>query len=462
MPQVQDTALWFYRQVLQKTGQDLPDLEMQYLASLGYSQGSIDDRWAAFKAANSIKHYSDMMARDYTVSGMSDYVGVVATKCRLPVNRSTTNKTATGRTHHIARDTISALKINLPNWYWTRGGTLTEAAGGGNITYTASVEYPAGTFTQIKWAGASSVVCASNTSVLSDFCTVSIPNGASFWIRTFANAATAIVFTDGNTGFPQIDLANGEAYEYSASTTTDKTMGGTINDVGAVSGPILCPTAIVATTKKPSVMILGDSRDWGFTDLIGSSGDLGDFARTIGPSYGYINAGCSGDSFSGYITAHTHRVALGAFVSHIIVGDAINALRAGGSGQNKSSATVLGELQTVLGYFPSHRRFTSTLGGPNPTSTDNFAALAGVNQTVNANHANIIAYNDAIRAGVANSLGYFEIADQVESSRNSGKWWTTGVANATTTEGLHSTTLSYARIKDSGAIVPAKLNRIGL
>lgn len=459
MGQVQNDALYFYRQVLQKTGQDLPDLEMQYLAALGYPQGSIDDRWKAFSKANNLSVNSDL-ARDYVVSGPSIYLGNVATHCRLPTNTSSTNKTATSRSHHIARDTITALKILLPNWYWSRATTLTETAGGGNITYTASVEYPAGTFTQIKFSGSSSVVAASNSDTLSDYATVYIPRGASFWIRTFVSAATAIVFTDSNTGFPQRDLANGEAYEYSASTTTDKTMGGTVNDNGAASAPILSPLAIVAQTRMPTVLIVGDSRDWGFTDLGTALGDLGDIARSVGPSYGYINAGCPGDTFSGLISAHTHRAALGSYVSHVIIGDAINALRAGGSGQNKSAATVLGELQTVLGYFSGNRRFTTTCGGPNPSSTDSFATLA--NQTVNSNSAQIIAYNDAIRAGVSNSLGYFEIADQVESARNSGKWYVTGGAFATTTEGLHSTTATYQRIQDSGCIIPAKLHRMGL
>lgn len=388
------------------------------------------------------------------------YLGVVATKCRIPCNRSTTNKQANARTHHIARDNISALKIVLPNWYWTRGGTLTEAAGGGNITYSASVEYPAGTFTQIKWAGATSLVVASNASGTSDFVNVSIPVGASFWIRSFANAATAIVFTDGNTGFPQRDLANGEAYNYAASGLSDLTMGGTITDVGAASAPICVPLAILAQTRRPSVLIVGDSRDWGFNDTLDASGDLGDIARSVGRSLGYINAGCAGDTFSGFITSHANRAALGAYVSHVVVGDAINCLRAGGSGQNQSSATTLGQLQTILGYFSANRRFTSTCGGPNTTTTDNWATTA--NQTVNANNAAIIAYNNAIRAGVANSNGYFEVADQVESARDSGKWFVTGVALESTADGLHTNQIGYLRIKNSNVVNPERFSRAGL
>lgn len=405
-------------------------------------------------------HYSPLVGKRGGGDLASLYLGQVATKSRIPTNRSTTNKQANARTHHVARDSITALKIELCNWYWNRAAVGPETNGGGNITYSASVEYPEGVFTQILWSGAATIVVATGASALSDFVNVTIPNGASFWIRTYANAATAIVFTEGNTGYSQRDAGNGEAYEYSAASTTDKTMGGTIVDVGAASNPIFVPTAIVAETRKPSVLIIGDSRDWGFEDTFDSSGDLGDIARSIGPAYGYINAACAGDTFSAFITAHGKRAALAQYCSHVIIGDAINALRAGGSGQNKTAAAVLVELQTMLGYFSANRCFTTTCGGPNSTSTDSFATTA--NQTVNANSAQIIAYNDAIRAGVANSLGYFEIDDQLSSARNSGKWRVNGAAFAYTLTGLHTVQLGYLAVKNSGAIDTALITRAGL
>ncbi|AIK68532.1 hypothetical protein Lo5R7ANS_62 [Mesorhizobium phage vB_MloP_Lo5R7ANS] len=388
------------------------------------------------------------------------YLGQVATKSTIPSNRSTTNKQANSRSHHIARDNITSLQIELPNWYWIRSSAGPEQGSGGNITYSASIEYPEGVFTQVLFGGATSGVCADNTALLSDAVAVTIPDGASFWVRTYANAVGAIVFLEGNVGYSQRDAANGELYEYAASGITNKTMGGTLVDNGATSNPIFRPTAIVAQTRKPSVLIIGDSRDWGFTDTHDGSGDLGDLARSIGPSYGYINAACAGDKFSAFNTASARRRELQQYVSHVIIGDAINSLRSGGSGQNKTAATVLAELQTTLEFFTDKVRFTTTCGGPQTTSTDSWATLE--NQTYNANWQQVVAYNDAIRAGVANSAGFFEIADWVESSRNSGKWWVNGTALATTTDGLHATQASYLRIKNSGAVNPALLTRAGL
>lgn len=51
MPQVQDTALWFFRAALGRVGGHLTELEMEWLASRGFAQGDINSRWAAFAAA---------------------------------------------------------------------------------------------------------------------------------------------------------------------------------------------------------------------------------------------------------------------------------------------------------------------------------------------------------------------------------------------------------------------------
>lgn len=42
---VQSEALYYLRNALSKTGQDLPDLEMQWLSSQGFAQGDLDSRW---------------------------------------------------------------------------------------------------------------------------------------------------------------------------------------------------------------------------------------------------------------------------------------------------------------------------------------------------------------------------------------------------------------------------------
>ncbi|RUU75102.1 SGNH/GDSL hydrolase family protein [Mesorhizobium sp. M7A.F.Ca.MR.362.00.0.0] len=390
------------------------------------------------------------------------YLGQVATRCRIPTNLSTTNKLANARTMHIARDDLTSIKIELPAWFWYRTSTKAEVNVTGNIVYRASIEYPAGTFTQVTFAsGAVSGTATGIAPLLSDWVNVNIPKGAKFWVRSYAVATHSIVFADASSGtnFWTCDFANGEAYEYGASGITDKTMGGTLVPNKTDNTAAIChPTAIIGMTRNPSVLLIGDSRVAGFGDFFNAAGDTGELARSIGPSLAYINAGSSGDTLSEFIASHTRRAALQSYCSHVVVETAINALRSG-TGQNKTAATVLAEQQTILGYFPTKRCYTTTTS-PSATSNNSWATSAG--QTVNTNLAQISAYNDAIRAGVANSLGFFEIADQVEIARNSGKWKSDGTAAKWTADGLHGTPFAYQAIQDSGAVDPTRFSRAGL
>lgn len=378
-----------------------------------------------------------------------EYLGAVATGARISTTTSTTNKQFNSRSHHVARDTISGIRIELPAWWWQRktSGTFTqyrEHPAGGPITYSAAIEYPEGTFTPVLFGGVSSADVAGGNSILSDMAAVSIPNGASFWVRTYSTSAWGIIFEDGDSGVTTvIDKANGEAMEYAASGVVNKTMGGTIVDNNAAAGPIFRPTAIVAMTRQPTFLLTGDSKAWGFGDTPTAGGDAGELERLIGPNYGYINTGSSGDWLNTFRDFGTRRAALQQYTSHVVVQAAINSLRSGGSGQNKTAAAVLAEQQQVLAMFPNKTRIVTTTA-PQSASSNSWADQAG--QTVNANSAQVIAFNDAVRAGVANSIGYIDLADAAEPTRNAGKWKTNGTAFAFTRDGLHPTPLGYSQV----------------
>lgn len=384
------------------------------------------------------------------------YLGAVATGGRISNNFSLSNKQFNSRSHHVARDTISGLRIELPAWWWQRktSGTYTqyrEHPVGGPATYRAAIEYPEGTFTQVMFNGSASAEVAGGGAVLSDMTPVSIPEGASFWVRTYASSAWGIIFEDGDGGQTTvIDRANGESLEYAASGLADKTLGGLIVDSNAAAGPIFRPTAVVAMTRKPTFLLTGDSRAWGYGDTPNALGDAGELERLIGPNYGYMNVASSGDWLNIFRDHGTRRAALQQYASHVVVQAAINSLRSGGSGQAKTAVQVLAEQQQVLEMFPTKTRIVTTTA-PSTSSSNNFVDQAG--QTVNANSAQIIAFNEAVRAGVANSVGSIDLADAAESSRNSGKWKTNGTARAFTSDGLHSTTLGYREV--SSDLLPA-------
>lgn len=394
----------------------------------------------------------------------SSYVGPVATRCGMPTSRSSVAKTANARTFHKTTEPLTAIQVVLPNWYWPRSSTGPEAGSGGTITYEAAIEKLDGTFTRITFAGANTIVVADGNNGTSDMTAVNIPENSGFYLRVFGNAATNAVFTDGNASPAswQVDFSMGEAYEYAASGFTSKVMGGTItHNLGAVpQAAILRPIALLGTTKKATIGILGNSRDWGFGDNFDSAlgGGLGDVARALTKlNLAYVNMGSASDTLTAFIAAHAKRLTALNYCSHIVIGDVINALRS--AGENKTAAATLAQLDTVMGYFPTKRILLTTLGGPNSASANSYINST---QTVNANQTEMNAYNDAIRAGRSPAIGFIEIDDQLNDARNSGRWWTNGVAFGTTVDGLHSSQLSYQRVRDSGAFKASMFSRVGL
>jgi hypothetical protein len=372
---------------------------------------------------------------------------------------STTNKWANSRTPHMFREDQTSFQIVLPAWFWYRTSTKVDTSVTGSITYTASIEYPAGTFTQVKFSGANSGIATGAANLVSDAINLAIPKDTRFWVRSYAVATHSIVFAQASvsTNWQCADVANGAALEYgTTSAITDKTMGGTITpNLATNDAPITLPLAIIAQTRKPSILIISDSKDAGFGDTFDANGFMGYASKVLGLSYGIINAGSPGDTISEFLAAGSKRTALQTYCSHILFGTAINSLRSG-TGQNKTAAAVLAEQQTAFALFPGKKIITKTTE-PSTTSSNSFINLA--NQTVNSNAAEIAAFNDAIRAGVAGASGYMEIADQIETSRNSGKWKFDGTAFKYTADGLHPSVFAHAAIAASGAVNPAQFVR---
>lgn len=387
------------------------------------------------------------------------YLGQVATGCGICTANSTTNKWANSRTPHMFREDQTSFQIVLPAWYWARTGTKVETSVIGSITYTASIEYPAGTFTQVKFSGANSGVATGAANLVSDPINLAIPKDTRFWVRSYAVATHSIVFAQAtvSTNWQTADAANGAALEYgTTSAITDKTMGGTITpNLATNDAPITLPLAIIAQTRKPSILIVSDSKDAGFGDTFDANGFMGYMTKVLGLSYGFINAGSPGDTISEFLASGAKRTALQQYCSHVVFGTAINSLRSG-TGQNKTAAAVLAEQQTAFALFAGKKIFTKTTE-PSATSSNSFTTTA--NQTLNSNAVEIAAFNDAIRAGVPGAQGYFEIADQIESARNSGKWKVDGTNFKYTADGLHPSVFAHALIAASGAIDPARFVR---
>lgn len=391
-------------------------------------------------------------------SGPPLYLGQVATATRIPSMYNAGARQSMSRSPHIARDSIAGLQIVIPNWYWGRANNtlnnaLENTTSGNTATFEASVEYPAGTFTRITFGGSNSVSAASGTNTVSDVAAVSIPNGARFWVRIYGVWPVGLVYWD------VMDSVNGGAFTFAASVA-NQVMGGTVvNTNGAGSAkmdqqynpPGFGPAAIIAQTRVASVLLVGDSRCNGFGDTFDSSGDLGEVARSVGATLPYINLGCYGDTVGQANGSYTLRGSFAQYTSHVIVETGINDI-----GGGASAASVLSRQQTMYAKFSGKPIYQTTLS-VRSASTDSWATLA--NQTVDANNAVRVSVNAAIRAVPANLAGYFEVADAVESARDSGKYKVTGSTFGYTVDGVHENVTGYLAIKTAGGIDPTVLTR---
>lgn len=371
------------------------------------------------------------------------YLGQVATRTWIPNNFFATNKQQMSRVFHYARDNITSLQIVLPNFKIVSAGApnMGESGPGATATVTASIEYPTGTFTQVLFSGVASGTIADGGMIISDPVSVSIPNGAKFFSRVWYSCSTGVIYS----GYATNGMSTGDGF-IGGVTTADLTMGGTVTQTTNVIGVV--PAAIIAMTRNKSVATIGDSRCFGLNDTGDASGDVGELARSIGPSLAYINLGVPSDRAIDFTTGShsTNRQTLMGYCSSRVCAYGINDLA-----NSSSASAIIAALQTIAGYKTSPM-WQATIA-PRTTSTDSWATTG--NQTAFAQNSTRVSLNGSIRSGISGLAGYFEIADVDESARDSGFWVVNGSANYATTDGIHENQAQNLRIAASGAINPA-------
>lgn len=367
---------------------------------------------------------------------MTSYTGLIATRCLAPITLNTTNKQLMSRSPHYARTAITSLQIVIPNWYVLPSGAHGETGSGDDATVTASIEYPAGVFTQILFGGSASGTVPNGGQLLSDVCTVTIPDRALFWVRIFWDGGSGGVLTVGH----DLDGTSrpGCGLEVAVSGLTDKTLAGTVTAADNEFSPV----AIIGTTDRASVVIVGDSIGLGDTakETNGDvAGDFGVVARSIGPHYAYASLCQNGDQGEDFVASHTNRAALFQYASHLICEYGSNDLYT----VNASAAVVLATLQTIWGYMTAlgaGKYAYQTTITPRTASTDSWATTGNQSQISATVNARRIDLNGQIRALPAGLTGYSEVADAVETARDSGVWRVTGAANGYTADGIHPNT----------------------
>ena len=359
-----------------------------------------------------------------------------ASRCSQQNKANTTSKELMSRSRHVAMAKIDGLALVFWNGYTDFEGTGLET-GGGAATYTASVEYPSGTIAaQIKWSGSVSKSAADLEVFRSDLAAVSIPKGDVFFVRVWRSSAVGIIYNKfgGLLDTEATTTYSGEGFTFGV-TQADLTMTpGQFTNIGN-TGTGFRPQAIVTYTTKPSLALVGDSRvnnDTQLDSVTDGFGLVGELERTFGMQYPCIKLSQSSERCYNAVNRYTYRRQLAAYCTHVISNYGVNDFR-----DSKTAAQTIAAQQALA----------ALIGKPYYVCT--VAPMANAGNTVTDATVNPlrIAYNAIIRKGDAAFAGTLEIADIVETARDSGLW-----ISGYTSDGLHANTAGSLALARSGSL----------
>lgn len=378
--------------------------------------------------------------------GSNAYTGLVATAHYVPDGLSAPNKQMMSRTPHFARDDITSVQLVYSNFRVVSGA---EVGLGSAATIEASVEYPSGTYTRVLFSGVNQGSITSGGILVSDPVSVSIPDGAQFWCRQWSDNPDGMIYVNAATA----SAASGIGFSFGVTTTNLVVTDGAFAANTISYGPL----AIIGTTTKASVALLGDSRVFGVGDTPDATCFMGSVARSIAPTKACTNLGCSADTAVGFAASSTNRRAIAAYCSHIVCEYGANDMAAP---VNNTAEQALASLQTIYGLdsIAGKPIYQTTAEPYSVSSTDGYITEA--NQTVNpVVNPKLQTFNTAIRAGTANVVGIFDIDSlALGSTVTPGKWLAPGGV-ALTADGVHANAAGYARVVSQAVIDPGLFTR---
>jgi len=317
----------------------------------------------------------------------------------------------------IAETPITNIQAYFANFYGNN-----ETGTGGPLYVSAAISY-SNVITSLQFAGGLNTNIPSGQmgcSLLTS-CPL-IPAGGLFYFRTFETNSAGTCSTANGTGPYDITGYGGTVDE----TTNTTYPSGTVGTGNYLMGPI----AIVGNTTKASVLILGDSRDWGINDVnyFGNSGSIPTFCNGIGrlfvPYYGFCNLSIPSDRFLNY-TGHTNRMYFTNFATVIWSDLFINELFNGAQTTAQQTATNFYQLfsQPVC---------VETVSPWATSSSDGYFTVA--NQVVNASDSYRTNFNYLARNHLLpNVIHVCDVAAITESSGInypcSGKWNVWAITN---------------------------------
>jgi Concanavalin A-like lectin/glucanases superfamily len=363
------------------------------------------------------------------------YQGLIATSAMIP-NTSYSGGTLMTRKAHISRGYSTRLSLVYPNWYI--GGLGAETGSGCSLVVKAWVEYPTSTYTPVLFSGSSTGTISNDTNLASDYLSLTIPANTSYYTWTYVTSSCNLIPISGNNNGNPLCTSCGEA-----SNSTPTTPGAITDNDNGTRGYF--PEAIVGDTYLPTFCLFADSRGAGYEDLADTTTNVGDMARSIGPSYAYINMGVKGDRLSLLYWSSTNRMALTQYCSIVMNEYGYNDLAL------NNNTTAISTIEKSFTARFNGRRYARTTKEPSSNSTDSWETLG--NQTVNVN---VNTYNDYVRSP-GDGVPYVEISNVLSTAQDSGLWITNGTAFGYTADGIHASNNGYLYLGNSGAVRGAQL-----
>lgn len=373
-------------------------------------------------------------------------LGFAANRTRWLTNSDTVNRQVMARSGHRAWFDISTLQVYINNSRLSPVNILNDFLGevglGAIATVTASIEYPEGVFTQLLFSGSPIATVTDKEILISDAVTLPsdtiIAEGAIFWVRQFWQNPNGIFFNDW-----QDSATYGDTTRIAVSGLSDQTLSGTINDNCGYSFP---PACIVAERgDHSSVGIVGDSIGYGNCGPDGGEAapyiaDTGVVAKTIASVGPMLNlSACGQGAYAGastnryWISSGQPRRELIQYCTHIVSQLGINDLD-GATGSIRTAAELVSDLQTLWDLLkstyglPTDAPIIQITLAPHSTSTDGFITVE--NQTpYPVDATSRITFNTDVRALILPTEHFYEVANVLESSFNSGLWSVSGGLN---------------------------------
>lgn len=231
--------------------------------------------------------------------------------------------------------------------------------------------------------------------------------------------------------------ASGEAHNLGTGVTNRAYDTGTTN-LGTTTGSLFGPVCTLgdpdAGTTNPVIGVMGDS-----------NADRGDGQSTLNYiqelcrqlDYPIINLGRYGEGVvdvvsaaTAYSTIRVRRQALIADMTHCIVHYGSNDRRSSG----RSASQTLADLLTLANYLA--RQSVKVLMATQPPESTSGDGWTTDTQTATATEAVRLTTNAGVRAHFAPVYAVLDVADALETARDSGKWkHPSGVAQ--TSDGVH-------------------------